>query len=84
MTLTIEVPEKLIAEAEARGVPVVELVRERLEPENRQVHRHKEVPADFDWDRVAGAVQRIRENSMLSTLGPDVTIKQLIEEGRRY
>jgi hypothetical protein len=84
MTLTIEVPEKLIAEAEARGVPVVELVRERLEPEYRPLRPHKELPADFDWNKVAGAVQRIRENSLLSTLGPDVTIKQLIEEGRRY
>jgi hypothetical protein len=84
MTVTIEVPDELVAEAEVRGLPVEEVVSERLADSSREPRSYQELPAGFDWDKVAGAVQRIRENSRLSTLGPDITIKQLIEEGRRY
>ena len=57
-----------------RGKPVAELVPAFVPPTEEQKRRARK--ASEEWDRYR------REHNI--TLGPDLTIKQLIEEGRRY
>ena len=85
MTITIEVPETLVQEAEARGIPIETLATERLAPPAiEDLERPGFTRASPERKTIAEAIHSIRENRKKSTLGPNVTIRQLIEEGRRY
>ncbi len=86
MTLTIEVPERVVAKAAELGVPVETLVSRAINgigaepiPEGFRLLRGDE-PAKYTPEE-AGAV--IREIQSRSTLG-GITIKELVEGGRRY
>jgi hypothetical protein len=80
MLMTIDIPEKAVAEAESRGIAVEALIREKFEathfpPGFVQLGSPTMSPAE--------ATARIRELQQRYTLG-GITIKELIEEGRRH
>lgn len=85
MLVTIDIPESVVAEAKARGISVEALVREKIE-----VAPEAELEAaDLQASQIrpmtpAEAGTGLREMRKRYTLGGTVTIKQLIEEGRRY
>jgi Arc/MetJ-type ribon-helix-helix transcriptional regulator len=49
----------------------------------RLLYRESAGPKSTRAERLA-AIERIRERRKGITLGPDLTIRQLIDEGRRY
>lgn len=97
-TIAISLPEDLIAhlecETKRRGLETLdELIRQLLESSTEppvrganggdvegRVGPFNEPPTMTTKE----ALDRIREISKHCTLGPDLTIRQLIEEGRRY
>lgn len=78
MELTIKVPDGLMKEADTRGVSVEALVRERLRADTSE-----SLWAGIPKKNAAEAVARMLERRKNFPLG-EVTVKQLIEEGRRY
>jgi hypothetical protein len=80
MVLTLDIPESIVREAESRGMAVEELVRERLEPDFVPVTGR--MPFGSGPLTPAEAADDIRKLRVGVTLGGEVTIKQLIEEGR--
>ncbi len=85
MTLTIEVPERVVAKAAELGVPVETLVSRALDgigeepiPQGFRLLRGDEPPSMTPKEATAG----IREIQSRHTLG-GLKIKDLIEEGRR-
>lgn len=94
MELTIEVPENIVKEAEARDMPVMDLVQEKLNPEPLKAENLDRNSDEYWLQRgfkrfgdsnktPEEAVASMLENRKKYPLG-DVTIRQLIEEGRRY
>jgi hypothetical protein len=84
MELTIEIPEKIERKAAELGVDVRELVNQAFDaiaPEQPPTGITR-----FGIPRMtrAEAHAAIMEIQRTHTLGDDITIKQLIEEGRRY
>lgn len=81
MALTIEIGREveavLAAQARARGVPLDTYVKDVLEREAAAGEEHSRI------ERLQAA-DRIRELSEQVQLGPDLTIRDLIDEGRRF
>jgi hypothetical protein len=81
MTVTVEIPKemeaRIMAEAQASGVPVSELVRDLLV----SGWQHKDSSYDLAKERALAAGVRIRELRKGVTLG-GLNIKDLINEGR--
>jgi hypothetical protein len=80
MVMTIDIPEKALAEARARGIDVEVLIREKFETAE---------PLPPGFTRLGTpkmnrdqATATIREIASRTTLG-DLNIKDLIEDGRR-
>ncbi len=83
MTLTIEVPERVVERAAELGVPVDALVAQAFD-----VIVPTALPAGFERlegasSSAAEAGAAIRQIASRNTLG-GIKIKELIEEGRRY
>ena len=82
MTVTVEIPKemeaRIMAEAQASGVPLSELVRDLLV----SGWQHKDSSHDLVKERALAAGMRIRELRKGVTLG-GLSIKDLINEGRR-
>jgi hypothetical protein len=81
MILTITIPESVVEEAKSRGISVEALVRERIAVAPNEF---KSVLPNATPMTPAEAGSGLREMRKRYTLGNTVTIKQLIEEGRRY
>jgi len=84
MELTIEIPAKIEQKAAELGVDVRELVNQAFDviaPGPPTLDRN---PFGLPRMTRAEATAAIREIQRTHTLGGDVTIKELIEEGRRY
>jgi len=81
MALTIEIGRELeamlAAQARARGVPLDAYVKDVLEREAATGEEHSRM------ERLRAA-DRIRELSKEIQLGPDLTTRDLIQEGRRF
>jgi len=84
MQITIDVSEKVAAQAEANGLSVEKFAEQVVE--NAAVAKPR-----IEWDSFGPgpyspqeAVQNIRELSKRLTLGGDVTLKELIHEGHKY
>lgn len=81
MTVTVEIPEeieaRIMAEAQASGVPLSELVRDLLV----SAWQHKDIRHDLAKERALAAGVRIRELRKGVTLG-GLNIKDLVNEGR--
>ena len=84
MQITIDVSEKVAAQAEANGLSVKKFAEQVVEDAAGDKPR-------FEWDsfgpgpyRPQEAVRNIRELSRRLTLGGEVTLKELIHEGHRY
>ena len=81
MTVTVEIPKemeaRIMAEAQASGVPLSELVRDLLVSGWQQ----KDSNHDLVKERAQAAGMRIRELRKGVTLG-GLSIKDLINEGR--
>jgi hypothetical protein len=81
MTVTVEIPKemeaRIMAEAQASGVPLSELVRDLLV----SGWEHKDSSHDLAKERALAAGMRIRELRKGVTLG-GLSIKDLINEGR--
>ena len=81
MTVTVEIPKemeaRIMAEAQASGVPLSELVRDLLVSGWQQ----KDSNHDLVKERAQAAGMRIRELRNGVTLG-GLSIKDLINEGR--
>jgi hypothetical protein len=81
MALTIEIGRELeavlAAQARARGVPLDTYVKDVLEREAAAWEEHSRM------ERLQAA-DRIQELSREIQLGPDLTIRDLIQEGRRF
>lgn len=84
MIVTIDIPVSVVDEAKARGISVEALVRAKIEvPSERLENEDSAAPAIRPLTS-AEAGAGLREMRKRYTLGGTVTIKQLIEEGRRY
>ena len=79
--MTIDIPEKAIAEATSRGIPVERVIQERFEVTHASLAGF--VGLGTPTMSPSEAVAPIRDLQKRYTLG-DVTIQQLIEEGRRH
>lgn len=81
MALTIEIGREveavLAAQARARGVPLDTYVKDLLEREAASGEEHSRMAR-------LQAADRIRELGKEIRLGPDLTIRDLIQEGRRF
>ncbi|HLJ26894.1 MAG TPA: hypothetical protein VKY85_09315 [Candidatus Angelobacter sp.] len=81
MTVTVEIPKemeaRIMAEAQASGVPLSELVRDLLVA----AWQYKDGDHDLAKERALAAGIRIRELRKGVTLG-GLSIKDLINEGR--
>jgi hypothetical protein len=84
MQILLEVPDELAAEAQSRGVSLESYVKEIVETARKP-------KAEIQWNRFGPgpytpqeAGRNIRELSKRITLGGDVTLKKLIDEGRKY
>jgi hypothetical protein len=81
MTVTVEIPKemeaRIMAEAQASGVPLSELVRDLLV----SGWQHKDSNHDLVKERALAAGMRIRELRKGVTLG-GLSLKDLINEGR--
>ena len=81
MTVTVEIPKemeaRIMAEAQASGVPLSELVRDLLV----SAWQYKDPSHDLAKERALAAGIRIRELRKGVTLG-GLSIKDLINEGR--
>jgi hypothetical protein len=84
MVMTIDIPEKVMREAEARGIAVEALIEERLNGVSEVASRPGFTRFGPGWKAPAEAAADIRDLRTGQTLGGEITIKQLIEEGRRY
>jgi hypothetical protein len=82
MELTIEVPEKLIERAATLGVPVTTLVSQALDQIARDPIPPGFVPLGTSALTREQATAEIREIASRHTLN-GISIKELIEEGRR-
>lgn len=84
--MMIDVPDSAVKEAEARGIAVEDLLKEKFLPvqegeDARFAHLMRFGPGT---KTPAEAAASMREMAQRYTLRGQVTIKQLIEEGRRY
>ncbi len=85
MLVTIDIPESVVAEAKARGISVETLVREKIEVAPDNGHEATDLAVSQIRPMTpAEAGAALREMRKRYTLGDTVTIRQLIEEGRRY
>lgn len=76
MQVTINIPDELAEKARSRGVRIEAYIEEVLARETRQ-------PAPKDQRAIGEAIDRITELRKGNILG-DLTIKDLITEGRKY
>lgn len=83
MVMTIDIPESIVSEAALRGVPVEAIIQERLSRSSDYVSRPGFRRFGTSEQTPAKAAADIRDLRLGQTLGSDVTIRQLIEEGRR-
>lgn len=84
MTITIDVPETIVHEAKSRGIPVEVLIEEKLVPPPLPAVERPGFKRFGTGTRpVAEVIDGMTERRKNFPLG-DVTIKQLIDEGRRY
>jgi hypothetical protein len=81
MQITVTVPDELVREAEARGVSVEAYAEEVLARIAHEETRPHETPGERR-QAVDGMRSFAREHGF--TLGPGLTIKDLINEGRKY
>jgi hypothetical protein len=84
MQITIDVSEKVAAQAEADGLSVeafVQRVVERAAIRDAVLDLHRIPPGPYTPQE---AGPNLRELSKSLTLGDDVTLKELIHEGHKY
>lgn len=81
MMMTIDIPEKALAEATLRVIPVERVIRGKFELPQASLSSF--VNLGSPTMSPVEAVARIRDLQKRYTLG-DVTIQDLIEEGRRH
>jgi len=86
MPVTIDTLESVVAEAKARGISVEALVRERIEGAPGAAGSISATSKRFGpgTKTPEEAVENIVEMRKRYALGKTVTIRQLIEEERRY
>ncbi|MEO7028495.1 MAG: hypothetical protein ABI147_03740 [Acidobacteriaceae bacterium] len=84
MVMTIDIPEEVVRAAATRGIAVEVLIQERLHGASEFASRPGFTRFGSASKTASEAVADIRELRSCQTLGGEVTIKQLIEEGRRY
>lgn len=99
MTLTVEIPEKVVQHADAIGRPVAELVSAAIDhivetpipaddqPNEWEIRRGPPSPG-FQWAgrptmSPESVVAELKELASRSTLG-GITVRELLEEDRRY
>lgn len=83
MVMTVDIPEQVLHEAEARGMAVEALVQERLQIASSFASRPGFQSFGSGPSAPAQAAADIRELRNGQTLGGVATIQQLIEQGRR-
>jgi len=83
MVMTVDIPEQVVREAAARGMAVEALIQERLQTASDFASRPGSQRFGSGPASPATAAADIRELRSGQTLGGGITIRQLIEEGRR-
>ena len=81
MVMTIDIPEKAVAEARSRSIAVEALIREKFEA--AEPGRPGFKPFGSPTMSPAEAAAGIRELQQRYTLD-GITVKELLEEGRRH
>ncbi len=89
MVMTIDVPEKIVRDAQASGISVEQQL-ERLAQREREPDLSGLVPVGRQYSSLEEAAaarkeagERMREIASRNTLG-GLSIKELINEGRKY